>query len=161
MDVAGLLDALLDQFLATEADGSVPGRRRVDASAYRVQLFESGKRGDPLLVATEDGPMPVDGGARGEGAISEAVRCDAGVRNHYGAGAHGDGGPTIPSRPRPRSCHDRCHDHRARDVKTPPRMRRHVLRRDGHRCRSCRSRWSLMVHHMEFRSHGGRTLPRT
>ena len=27
VDVAGLLDALLDQFLATEADGSVPGRR--------------------------------------------------------------------------------------------------------------------------------------
>ena len=145
VDVAGLLDVLLDQYHSTEADGSVPGRRPVDASIYHVQLYESGKRGDPLLVETEDGPMPVDGGGAGpEGAISEAIRCDAGVRNHYVAGAHG---------------HDHGHDHRARDVKTPLRMREHVLRRDGRRCRSCRSRDSLMVHHIEFRSHGGRTLP--
>ncbi|HQY65532.1 MAG TPA: HNH endonuclease signature motif containing protein, partial [Polyangiaceae bacterium] len=145
VDVAGLLDVLLDQYHSTEADGSVPGRRPVDASIYHVQLYESGKRGDPLLVETEDGPMPVDGGGAGpEGAISEAIRCDAGVRNHYVAGAHG---------------HDHGHDHRARDVKTPSRMREHVLRRDGRRCRSCRSRKSLMVHHIEFRSHGGRTLP--
>ena len=145
VDVAGLLDVLLDQYHSTEADGSVPGRRPVDASIYHVQLYESGKRGDPLLVETEDGPMPVDGGGAGpEGAISEAIRCDAGVRNHYVAGAHG---------------HDHGHDHRARDVKTPSRMREHVLRRDGRRCRSCRSRDSLMVHHIEFRSHGGRTLP--
>jgi Holliday junction DNA helicase RuvB len=145
VDVAGLLDTLLDEFLATEPDGSVPGRRRVDASAYRVELLESRRRGDPLLVATEDGPVPIDGGGAGrEGAASESVRCDAGVRNHH-VPASG-----VPGRPD--------HDHRARDVKTPPRMRRRVLERDGRRCRSCRSRWSLMVHHVEFRSHGGRTL---
>ena len=114
--------------------------------------YESGKRGDPLLVMTEDGPLPVDGGGPGrEGAMSEAVRCDAGVRNHHVAGAQ-----SHDPRARARA---RAHDHRARDVKTPPRMRRRVLRRDGHRCRSCRSRcvaaWS---HHKEFRAHGGRTL---
>ncbi|MBL9086846.1 MAG: AAA family ATPase [Planctomycetia bacterium] len=145
VDVAGLLDTLLDQFLATQADGSVPGRTRVDASAFRVQLVETGERGAPLLVSTEDGLFPLDaGGPGGEGAASEAVRCDAGVRNHHVAGSRDAAGDD--------------HDHRARDVKTPPGMRRSVLRRDGHRCRSCRSRWSLMVHHVEFRSHGGRTL---
>lgn len=145
VDVAALLDTLLDQFLATQADGSVPGRTRVDASAFRVQLVETGERGAPLLVSTEDGLFPLDaGGPGGEGAASESVRCDAGVRNHHVAGARDAAGDD--------------HDHRAHDVKTPPRMRRSVLRRDGHRCRSCRSRWSLMVHHVEFRSHGGRTL---
>ena len=145
VDVAALLDTLLDQFLSTQADGSVPGRARVDVSAFRVQLVETGERGAPLFVLTEDGPMPVDaGGPGGGGAVSEALRCDAGVRNHHVAG--------------PNAVEGDDHDHRERDVKTPPRMRRNVLRRDGHRCRSCRSRWSLMVHHVEFRSHGGRTL---
>ncbi len=155
VDVAALLDALLDQFLATQADGSVPGRARVDASAYRVQLVETGERGAPLFVMTEDGPMPVDeGGPGGAGAVSESLRCDAGVRNHHVAGRHAPG-PDVPGSGVP-GADD--HDHRERDVKTPPRMRRNVLRRDGHRCRSCRSRWSLMVHHVEFRAHGGRTL---
>jgi Holliday junction DNA helicase RuvB len=39
-------------------------------------------------------------------------------------------------------------------------MRAKVLRRDGYRCRSCRSPWSLHVHHIVFREHGGRTHPR-
>lgn len=139
IDVAGLLDTLLDQFLATEADGSVPGRKPVDASAFHVQLIDGGVRGAPLRVITEEGEIPVDqGGAGTPGAVSEAVRCDAGVRNHH-----------VPGSIDP--------DHRARDVKTPPRLRRRVLRRDGRRCRSCRSRWSLMVHHIEFRAHGGKT----
>jgi Holliday junction DNA helicase RuvB len=145
VDVAALLDTLLDQFLATQADGNVPGRTRVDASAFRVQLVETGERGAPLLVSTEDGLFPLDaGGPGGDGAASESVRCDAGMRNHHVAGSSAADGDD--------------HDHRAHDVKTPPRLRRSVLRRDGHRCRSCRSRWSLMVHHVEFRSHGGRTL---
>ena len=175
VDVAGLLDALLDQFLSTEADGSVPGRQRVKASAFRVQLYESGKRGDPLLVETEHGPMPVDGGGAGlEGAMSEAIRCDAGVRNHYATGGscrghggdHGQGqgaspgsagagkqaGNDTPTQAPP------AHDHRAIDVKTPDSMRGAVLHRDGYRCRACRSYQKLMVHHVEFRSHGGRTL---
>jgi Holliday junction DNA helicase RuvB len=149
VDVAGLLDTLLDEFLATQADGTVPGRKRLDASIYRVQLYEIGKRGDPLLILTEDGPLPVDGGGPSrEGAMSEALRCDAGVRNHHVAGpGAGDA-----------HAHGHAHDTRARDVKTPPAMRRRVFRRDGHRCRSCRTRHSLHAHHKEFRGHGGRTL---
>jgi len=155
VDVATLLDALLDQFLATQADGSVPGRARVDASAYRVHLVETGERGAPLLVTTEDGLLPVDeGGAGGAGATSEALRCDAGVRNHYAPGRHAPGRDVAAGG----GSGSDDHDHRNRDVKTPARLRRSVLRRDGRRCRSCRSRWSLMVHHVEFRSHGGRTL---
>jgi Holliday junction DNA helicase RuvB len=127
VDVAGLLDVVLGDFLSTEADGSVKGRKRVAASNFRVELVESGERGGPLYVRTDAGPIPLDV------AMAEAVRCDAGVCTHHGS------------------------DHRARDVKTPHEMRGRVKRRDGNRCRSCRSRRDLMVHHVEFRSHGGRT----
>jgi Holliday junction DNA helicase RuvB len=129
ISVHELLEVLFDEFLATPADGSKPGRKRLDASAFRVVLTEV-RRGKPLHVETEGGPVPIEGAGT---SLSESVRCDAGARNEDG------------------------HDHRARDVKTPASMRARVLRRDGHRCRSCRSRRSLMVHHVEFRSHGGRT----
>lgn len=66
--VADLLEALVSDFLASEADGTVPGRRRVDASLYRVVL-QPEEGGAHLLVETEDGPLPVE--------APEAVRCDA------------------------------------------------------------------------------------
>jgi Holliday junction DNA helicase RuvB len=129
------LDIVFGEFLTWISDGSVPGRERVNASIYRVQMCNGKRPEDPVWVNTEDGPFPIDeGGAGVEGAASEAVRCDAGVRTHHG------------------------HDHRARDIETPPWMRNLVLRRDGYRCRACRSRVSIHAHHIEFRSHGGRTL---
>ncbi len=45
------------------------------------------------------------------------------------------------------------------DRPTPSWMQKMVLSRDGHRCRSCHGKWELMVHHVEWRSHGGRTHP--
>ena len=89
MDVAGLLDVLLDEFLAV----GLRGLRRRGGGAwtpplYRVQLLERGERDEPLLVGTEDGPLPVDGGGAGAGgAVSESVRCDAGVRTQHAPGA--------------------------------------------------------------------------
>ncbi len=132
--VADLLEALADDFLASEADGSTPGRRRVDASLYRVIVEEEraaggnvGGPGGSLLVETPDGPLPIE--------TPEAVRCDAEAL-HVAGEAHVE-----------------------LDVKTPPALRRKVLSRDGGRCRSCLSRHGLMVHHLEFRSEGGRTSP--
>ncbi len=43
------------------------------------------------------------------------------------------------------------------DRKTPPALRRRVLKRDGGRCRCCSSRQRLMVHHIRYRSKGGAT----
>lgn len=43
------------------------------------------------------------------------------------------------------------------DQPTPRWLRRGVLARDGGRCRSCRSTQRLMVHHVHFRSRGGRS----
>jgi Holliday junction DNA helicase RuvB len=147
VDLSELLDVLAGEFLSTEADGTVKGRKRVDSSLFRVHLVESDERGGPLLVETEEGQVPVDAGGPGKGgALSEALRCDAGVRTHHAHGAHGAGG------------RDLRRDTRARDVKTPKGMRERVLSRDRHRCQSCRSRRDLMAHHVEFRSHGGRTV---
>ena len=146
-DFPALLDAMADLFLSVEPDGSVPGRKRLDASRYCVVLEEAPERGAPLRVRTEDGCWPIDAGGPGRaGAWSEALRCDAGVRNHHVPAAQARGGDD--------------HDHRARDGQTSDKMRGQVLRRDGYRCRSCHSRRKLMVHHIEFRGHGGRTLPR-
>ncbi len=135
--LADLLDALVSDFLASDAEGNVPGRKRVEGSLYRVVLTEendAGGAGGALLAESEDGPLPIDesepGGA---GALGEAVRCDAETLVLHGE------------------------EHVELDVKTPPALRRKVLTRDGARCRSCRSRHGLMVHHLAFRSEGGRT----
>ncbi len=40
---------------------------------------------------------------------------------------------------------------------TPDGLRRKVIARDGGRCKACASRRSLMVHHVVFRSRGGKT----
>ncbi len=124
--IADVLEALVDDFLGSEADGSVPGRQRIQASLYRLVLT-GGQAEGPLLAETEDGPLPV--------VEAEALRCDA-ERLRLEEGAHVE-----------------------LEVKTPPALRRQVLARDGTQCRSCRSRHGLMVHHMEFRSEGGRTSP--
>jgi Holliday junction DNA helicase RuvB len=54
----------------------------------------------------------------------------------------------------------RCDAHGDLDPETPPAMRRRVLARDAHRCRCCRSRWSLTAHHLVWRGKHGRTTER-
>jgi hypothetical protein len=52
---------LCSDFLTTEADGSMPGRKRVDSSLYRVILRNEGSAAEPCLVVdTDEGPLPVD-----------------------------------------------------------------------------------------------------
>jgi HNH endonuclease len=51
-------------------------------------------------------------------------------------------------------------DRAADGERIPPRMRRLVLKRDGYRCRHCRSRFRLHEHHIIKRSEGGPTEPR-
>ncbi len=134
-DDGAMLHALLDLFLSSEEDGTIPGRKRVAASLYRVILRErcdSGVRADEpgtIFVDTPDGPVPLPETAPG---LGEALCCDAGD-----AGAHAQ----------------------QPDSKTPDRMRREVLLRDGGRCRSCGRRGELNVHHIVWRSHGGPTTP--
>ncbi len=127
VSLAELFEALAGDFLASEADGSVPGRKRVDASIYRVIVREDddGGPGGTLLAETEEGPLPIESAG--------AVRCDAEELRQQGE------------------------SQLELDVKTPPPLRRKVLVRDEARCRSCASRHDLMVHHMEFRGEGGRT----
>ncbi len=45
--------------------------------------------------------------------------------------------------------------HEKTETEIPQEVRESVLRRDGHLCRNCRSRYDVWVHHIEFRSHGG------
>ena len=92
---ADLLGEMVRLFLSSDADGSVPGRKRVDGSLFR---------------ATADAVDPEHEGARSDAAVSG-------------------------------------------------RLRRRVLERDGGQCQSCTSRRSPMVHHVVWRSHGGRTTP--
>ncbi len=144
---AECLDVLAELFLQLEQDGSIPGRTRVPASLYRIVLRHDGAEGD-LVLDAEEGALPI--------ARADMLRCDAQgvpVGDAQGAGgteteastAHGEHGER-------QSPHDL-------DGTTPAWMRQRVLARDGQRCRSCRSRWGLMVHHVEFRSHGGATQP--
>lgn len=142
---AECLDALADLFLQLEEDGSVPGKTRVLSSLYRIVLRPDDD-GRGLLMESDLGPLPIEGG--------DAIRCDGEVvslRDRQPQGqsetapaaegdcAHAEPGPSAP--------------------KTPPWLRRRVLARDAHRCRSCRSRHRLMVHHIQFRSaHGATTV---
>ena len=131
-DDAQVLEILAEQFLATEEDGSVPGRRRVPASLYRVVLRQSADDGADLLADTDDGPIPTDD------IQSACVRCDAEVASLPN---HDRGGQPVLDR----------------DRTTPASLRKRVLARDGDQCRCCRSRYQLMVHHIVYRSNGGRT----
>ncbi|MFT7620557.1 MAG: Holliday junction DNA helicase RuvB, partial [Planctomycetota bacterium] len=45
--------------------------------------------------------------------------------------------------------------HAKNESPTPPRIRRLVLARDGHRCIHCHRSQDLQVHHIVYRSHGG------
>ncbi|MDJ0974132.1 MAG: AAA family ATPase [Planctomycetota bacterium] len=126
---------LAELLLATEADGTVPGRKRVESSLYRVVLSPETPAEDALLALdTPDGPIPV--------AEDAAIRCDAEVVDpgcdHAPGEAHACTAPSI-------------------DGPTPSRLRRQVIARDKGRCRCCGSKRRLMVHHIQYRSKGGRT----
>ena len=91
-----------------------PGADRVYSSLYRIVLRPDG---DGLAADDRAGPAPVEG--------AEAIRCDAEVVRAEGSAREGAG---------TRATHEDPND---LDPKTPPWLRRRVLARDGHRCRSC------------------------
>ena len=137
---AEFLDIAARLVLGSDVDGTTPGRKRVDHSLYQIVLHGVEPDDDPdgepdpvLLVDTELGRIPIDGGDDGDTlskARAEAIRCDAECSH-----AEGD----------------------AIDAKTPAPMRKRVLHRDDHRCRCCGSGRGLEAHHIEFRADGGRT----
>jgi len=132
LDYAECFEIMAELVLGTDDDGSVQGRTPVDASLYRIVLRPEEATNDGGLVAdTELGPLPVEDGA--------CIRCD-GECVHVEDDDDG-------SRSRPVDV----------DRTTPPALRRRVLARDGGHCRCCGSRRRIMVHHIRYRSHGGRT----
>ena len=152
VSAAELFEVLAEQFLSTEDDGTIPGRKHVPASLYRIVLRPEGgggeegdgKEGDGeriLCADSEIGPLPIDGGDRDDALSrvrSDCIRCD-------GERAQGDDDEDPES------------GNGSIDQKTPPALRRRVLARDGDQCRCCNSRTQLMVHHIRYRSKGGRT----
>ncbi len=150
IDDAGLLAIAAKLILGSDDNGELPGRERIDGSLYRIVLHANnapdGAQVTDLALDTRDGPMPLpdaDAKAGAQGAKDptslavqrECMLCD-------GACSSAD---------------DRTENAAPRDVTTPPAMRRRVLARDGHRCRGCGGKHGLMVHHIHFRSRGGRT----
>ena len=141
VDGAELLEVLCDTYMQEQQRGAGADReRRGSASSFVLHVREltsgatdeAADREGPLVVETDGGEVPLDEVA------AACVRCDA-LRvsddNNAILGAH-----TI-------------------DQKTPASMRRAALRRDGHACRRCDRESGLMVHHIQYRSHGGRTCP--
>lgn len=138
------IDALADLFLTTDDDGTVPGRQPIDSSLYRIVVRPDeaappdGR--EPGLVVYEDdlGYVPIDrvsdDGERDDGR-SACLRCDA--QAVYATDDVSSG---------------------VKDKATSKALRRRVLARDDHRCRACGGRHCLHVHHIKFRTHGGRTL---
>jgi Holliday junction DNA helicase RuvB len=133
-----LQDVLCGIYLNLESDGSAPGWKNVPSSLYRIHLRPAAPAGGngraPLLVETDDGPLPIDGSEEEDDVIQRnraaCACCDGDVVGE---------------------------DREAKDLPTPPRMRKRVLARDGHRCRCCGAKGELQVHHIVFLSAGGRT----
>ena len=141
---AECIDVLAEHFLTTDDDGSVPGRKPIDSSLYRIvvrpdEAAPPDER-EPGLVVHEDdlGYVPIDrvseDGER-DGARSACLRCDA-----LAVQATDDAQSS------------------EKDKAVSKALRRRVLARDDHRCRACGGRHRLHVHHIQFRMHGGRTL---
>lgn len=161
---AECLDLLSELCLGVEADGTVPGHTRVDASLYRIVLRPQGADGGasgghaedaPVLWAdTEMGPLPIAPGPEGEhdldpaAILSACLHCDAEQHRVDEADVAGQPGPS-PERPVVEAPPEA--------PPTPAWLRRRVLARDGGCCRNCRSRHRLMVHHLRYRSQGGPT----
>ena len=140
IDDETLLGILAELVLGSDDDGALPGRTPVDASLYRIVIHAPTAPGDPggpgdridapasePVLDTPEGAVPLTG-------ADACLLCD---------------GECSPA-----------DEHAAavvRDVATPPALRRRVLARDGHRCRCCGSKRGLMVHHVHYRSRGGRT----
>lgn len=81
-----------------------------------------------LCVSTPDGDIPLPEGRH------EAICCDA---EHV----HPDDFSELQI-----------------DGTTPTELRRETIQRDGHACVCCKSTRGLMVHHIRYRSKGGRTM---
>lgn len=130
---AHFLRVVSELVLSTRDDGSTPGRQAVDDSLYRVVLHETRTEcGSCATQATDLTLEDAAGAVVVDEGLAAAIRCDA-------------------------TCTHANDDHAHRDRKTPDSLRRRVRTRDGNRCRCCGSRDSLMVHHIQFLSEGGRT----
>ena len=91
--------------------------------------------GAGLMVMTDLGPLPIDGCEEVDGVVSayrsECQCCDG---RHIGE----EGADEI-------------------DATTPSWLRGQVILRDKGRCRCCGERYTIHVHHIDYRKDGGRT----
>ena len=155
--LAGKLD-LLDPSDKEEESGSTPNNESSEnrtpkrktrpanqpRAPYQV-LFERCRESGVTLLLTEDGPIQLQpktaARAENEGLFLRTNRPE-------------------PSPPRSSQTQDQTtRPFEEIDRPTPEWMRRKVLARDCGKCRSCSSRYELWVHHIRWRSWGGRTEP--
>ncbi len=69
-----------------------------------------------------------------------------------------DGGATVETETGSEPIDASTHEAAASDGATPPALRQKVFARDDERCRNCRSLRGLDVHHVLWRSRGGKTV---
>jgi Holliday junction DNA helicase RuvB len=139
---AELMEWAAQVALATSADGTVPGRTRVDDSIYRIVVDRCSECASAHLQTAE-------GRAELAPAVFEAIACDAKTEVIEAVG---------PGRARgPASAADE--GARGHPPPTPAWMRTKVLLRDGWACQVCGSRVDVQAHHVAWRSMKGATKP--
>jgi hypothetical protein len=133
---------LVRQYLVTQLDGTIPGRRRVNESHFKVHVYHVENLA--TVVATADGPEALDV-TTARALLIAAGREDlaAGIEDPLDD-ADENSGPDVPES--------------ERDVPTPPAMLARVLARDGYRCRCCGGKENLTGNHKKWRRKGGRTV---
>jgi len=163
-----VLRLMSERVLGGEAEDGAAGRGRATVageSLFRV-VVDRCPSCRQAAVRTDDGKIALDA------ATAEAIACDAPPAIAASDGEGGDG------------AEGRCGTESESGVEveveveagtdgarapseggendgpgpaTPLALRRRILARDGYRCRSCSARESLQVHHVVFRSRGGKT----
>ena len=116
-------------------DGNNRGKRRSSGLLFQVVIERCPDCHDSLLH-TEEGPVCL---SRGRG---DMIACCEAKSREVIEGRDG------------KDCSTKI------DIPTPAWMREAVLLRDGMKCVCCGGRNLLMAHHVDFRSNGGRTIPR-
>ncbi len=130
------LEEAVNMILNSDADGSLPGRKKIDGSLYRVAVERVPVAPDSVEPSTEE-----------QGAEKKATPQTGGWKSVH----------VLTDREAVLLGPDEFNEIMD-DILVTKKVRKRILERDGQQCLFCHSKRSLMIHHTMWSSHGGSSV---